>query len=477
MKRRFLKLCFLSIGLTSLFAPHSALGKPPEEFTKGQVIEKVICKADASFSYALYLPSNYAPHKKWPVVYGFDPAARGRLPVEQFKDAAEKYGYLLAGSNDSRNGPGVSLNKILQAIWADTHERFSIDEKRVYTTGFSGGARAASAIAYSLPGAVAGVIACGAGFHPNITPSKSIPFAFFATIGTEDFNMPELRALDKALDEFAIAHRVEIFTGDHAWASSELCTEAIEWMELQAMRTGRAPKNEPLIDQLWKKKVEQAKADGSSQNVYQTYLSYSALAADFKGLRETAEFENQAKQLQETKPVKEQIKQEREEDQRQMKMLRELLTLKESLEDFDNRAVALSQLKSAIANLKKRADEKEDSSERQVARRTLGAFSANSFEGAQALLFAKNYSAAAANLEIAALVRPESAGIFFSLARAYAMSGNKKKALEALKNAVEKGLTDAAAVERNDAFISLREDAEFKRIVGELKKRVGSQTK
>jgi dienelactone hydrolase len=399
------------------------------------------------------------------------------MPVEQFKDAAEKYGYILVGSNDSRNGPGVSLNKILQTIWTDTHERFAVDEKRVYTSGFSGGARAASAVAYSLQGAVAGVIACGAGFHPNITPSKSIPFAFFATIGTEDFNMPELRTLDLALEDFDIAHRLEIFEGDHAWAASELCTEAIEWMELQAMKTGRAQKNESLIDELWKKKLEQAKAYEASQDVYQTYLIYSAIAYDFKALRETAEAEKKAKQLKETKQVKERFKQEREEDQRQIKMMRDFLTLKDSLQDFDNRAVALSELKNAIANLKKKAEAKENSGERMVARRTLGAFSANSFEGAQALLFAKNYSAAAANLEIAALIRPESAGISFSLARAYALNGNRKKALDALKNAVEKGLTDIAAVEKNEAFIALREDAEFKKIVDELKRKAESQTK
>jgi predicted esterase len=477
MKRTFLKTFFLLISLSFLFVPQVAFCQQAEEFPKGKVIEKVVCKADASLSYALYLPSNYAANKKWPVVYGFDPGARGLMPVEQFKEAAEKYGYIVIGSNDSRNGPALNLNKIINALWIDTHERFALDEKRVYTTGFSGGARVASAVAYSLQGAVAGVIACGAGFHPNITPSKSLPFVFFAIIGTEDFNMPELRRLDKTLNDFNLAHHLETFEGTHRWASSELCVEAIEWMQLQAMKAGRAPKNEPLIDELLKKSLEKAKAYEASQNVYQTYLTVAAIASAFKGLRDTTEFENRAKQLQETKPVKEQIKQAREEDQKQLQVTRELLTLKESLEVVDNRAVAFSELKSAITNLKKRADEKENSSERQVARRTLGAFSANSYEGAQALLFAKNYSAAVASLEIAALVRPDSAGIFFSLARAYALSGNKKKALEALRAAVEKGFANTAELESNEAFNPLREDPEFKKITGELKKRAESLAK
>jgi dienelactone hydrolase len=471
MKQRFLKAFFLSICLSILFMPQTALCKQVENLAKGEIIEKVVCKANPNFSYALYLPSNYSPDKRWPVIYGFDPAARGRIPVEQFKEAGEKYGYIVVGSNDSRNGPAMNLNKIFAAIWNDTHERFDIDARSVYTTGFSGGARVASAVAYSLKGAIAGVIACGAGFHTSITPSKSIPFVFFATIGTEDFNMPELRNLDRSLDNFNIVHRLAIFEGGHAWAESQLCMEALEWMQLQAMKTARIPKNEPLIDGLLQKKLEQVKALEASQNTYQIYLIYTAVVSDFKGLREVGEFEAKAKQLKESKQVKEQIRQEREEDSKQIQYFKELLTLKESLKDFDNRAVALSELKTVISNLKKRADDKKNLSEQQVARRTLGAFSANSFEGAQGLMFEKNYSAAAASLEIAALVRPESTGILFSLARAYALNGNKKKALEALKNAVEKGLTDAAAIEQNEAFLILRDDAEYKKIVGELKKK------
>src|SRR2546423_12647919 len=85
-----------------LLIPQSAVGlslpgNQAEEFPKGKVIEKVSCKADASLSYALYLPANYATHKKWAILYGFDPGARGFMPVQQFKGAAEKYGYIVVG--------------------------------------------------------------------------------------------------------------------------------------------------------------------------------------------------------------------------------------------------------------------------------------------------------------------------------------------------------------------------------------------
>src|SRR4051812_18831240 len=67
----------------------------------GAIVERVVTGADATQSYALYLPSNYTPQKKWPVIFGFDPGARGKVPVALFRDAAEKYGYIVAASNNS----------------------------------------------------------------------------------------------------------------------------------------------------------------------------------------------------------------------------------------------------------------------------------------------------------------------------------------------------------------------------------------
>jgi hypothetical protein len=60
--------------------------------------------------------------------YAFDPGARGKLPVERFKEAAEKYGWILAGSNNSRNGPLQPSAEAWRALWQDTHDRFAIDQ-------------------------------------------------------------------------------------------------------------------------------------------------------------------------------------------------------------------------------------------------------------------------------------------------------------------------------------------------------------
>jgi hypothetical protein len=60
--------------------------------------------ATAGQSYALYLPSTYQPGRRWPVLFVFDPGARGANGVQHFQAAAEQFGYIVACSNNSRNG-------------------------------------------------------------------------------------------------------------------------------------------------------------------------------------------------------------------------------------------------------------------------------------------------------------------------------------------------------------------------------------
>ena len=80
----------------------------------GQIIDRVTCAADPSQSYALFVPAEYTPSRSWPVIFAFDPGGRGRVPVERYQAAAERYGYIVVGSNNSRNG-WTEIPRILAA--------------------------------------------------------------------------------------------------------------------------------------------------------------------------------------------------------------------------------------------------------------------------------------------------------------------------------------------------------------------------
>src|SRR5437667_11029870 len=91
-----------SICLTAMLWV-SCVAAYPQTPAPGTVHASVTIAADPSNSYALYLPSSYSPAKRWPVLLIFDPFARGEVSVKLFDAAAEQSGFIVVGSNNSRN--------------------------------------------------------------------------------------------------------------------------------------------------------------------------------------------------------------------------------------------------------------------------------------------------------------------------------------------------------------------------------------
>jgi hypothetical protein len=123
------------LQVTPLPAKPAPAGEPP----RGQVVDKITCAGNPGETYALYLPDGYTPDRAWPILYILDPRSRGALAAERFRPGAEAFGYILASSNNSVSDGAMEPNlKSMRAMWADTHARFTIDDRRHYAAGFSG---------------------------------------------------------------------------------------------------------------------------------------------------------------------------------------------------------------------------------------------------------------------------------------------------------------------------------------------------
>ena len=326
----------------------------------GTIIDSVPCEADPQQGYALYLPSTYSAERAWPVIFAFDPRGRGRMPVERYQAAAEKFGYIVAGSNNSRNGSWEVSMKAAEAMTADVSRRFKLEPKRVYAAGMSGGARVAMGLALGS-NLFAGVVASSAGYH-DAKPRKTVPFVVFGTAGTEDFNYHEMRELDRALTS---PHRVAIFEGGHVWLSSELAVEAVEWIELQAMASGRTPRNSDWIEGTFNARLAAAEALSGAPAV----VALDAIAGDFGELKDVTAVTAKAAALRKDKAVRETFKREQAEEQSEQRKIGEILGLERQLENRDTRPQALSQLRDEWKRLGAESAGAVDSSGRRIARR------------------------------------------------------------------------------------------------------------
>ncbi len=118
-----------------------------DSFDVGKVIHHVICKTDAAQSYALYIPVK-GNKEALPIIYFFDPHVDGSLPLNKYKALADAYDFILIGSNNSKNGNDWSITEnIWHTLFDDTQKRLKINSNRIYTCGFSGGAKVASYVA------------------------------------------------------------------------------------------------------------------------------------------------------------------------------------------------------------------------------------------------------------------------------------------------------------------------------------------
>ena len=228
-----------------------------DTFETGKVLAKIACKVDNSESYAIYIPLKNRS-QPLPVIYFFDPHGDGSLPLIKYKSLAEKYHFILIGSNNSKNGNDWSTTEnVWNTLANDSQKRLKISTNRIYTCGFSGGAKVATYVALNHH-EIKGVIANGAAL-PEITQAGNFNFSFTAIAGEGDMNMTDLVAITNDLDKTQTKHRIIFFDGIHEWAPGSAMDIAFAGLELDAMRERLANKDDNFIASFVsssKKKIE-----------------------------------------------------------------------------------------------------------------------------------------------------------------------------------------------------------------------------
>ena len=250
-----------------------------------QITDTIRCRDAAGQSYALFRPAQYDKTQSWPVILIFDPSGRGRTGIDSFTAAGRKYRFILACSNNSRNGPMSDNFAAAAAMLRDLEEKFNIDQKRIYAAGFSGGSRFAMALAVKEK-RIAGVIGCGAGIpnDRNYMPGISSGFLYYGLAGSRDMNFPEMHELPAILSsQSGVIPYLRTFDGEHQWPGSSLLTEAVEWLLLQSMNRNIIAPDKSFISFLENKTQNLIDTQLNAGNLTDAVMYMKFASRDFQG--------------------------------------------------------------------------------------------------------------------------------------------------------------------------------------------------
>ncbi|WP_299531433.1 alpha/beta hydrolase [Ulvibacterium sp.] len=244
-----MKRFLLFLSLVMAFGSHAQ----QLALKKGAITDGIKVHDTIADTFALYLPANFDASKKWPVIFVYDMEGRGKQALSMFASAAEEEDYILAASNNIRDSLSIAQNIMISTrMFKKVSSMFPLHKKRVYTAGFSNGARFASLVPTFVKN-VQGVISCGATVANTEVLSSKRPFQFIGIVGNSDFNYPEMLALEKTLNKLRFPNQLLVFEGEHQWPNHEYLSMAMEFLTLASMAKGDIPNNSAFIKEVYEK--------------------------------------------------------------------------------------------------------------------------------------------------------------------------------------------------------------------------------
>ena len=429
----------------------------------GEIVENIACKADPTQTYTLYLPTTFENTRKWPVLLVFDPRGRSVRAAELFREAADRYGWIIVSSDNTRSDGAWEPNvAALKALWPEIQGRLPADPRRIYATGFSGGAAVAYLLARTTD-EVAGIIACGGRYFPDhIEGTKA---AIFATAGATDFNNDDMHLVAEFMEGQKSPGRIEIFDGGHSWMPVPVATEAVAWMELIAMQRGLREVDETFVALQWKtdlESVDSLVADGRELDASRRLRE---MEGTYDGLKDLKEMHFRAEDIEKSAVYRSQKKANR----------RSRSFWRDCRDNVNRTMTEMSQSEKPPKKTRLERDLRlkelitqsdEDGVMGEAAQQCLNtAYASLSFYLPRDLAAAERYADLATSYDLALSIRDNSPVIWYNLACARARLGRADDAVSALARALDLGFNQRDLMRTDSDLDSLRDRKDFKELL------------
>lgn len=293
----------MKIVLLFLFSGFIFIGNAQQIFEKEKLIDSIPVVENTDETFTLYLPSTYNNKVASPIIFIFEPLARGKIGVGSFIQAAEKYNCILISSNTVKNGPFKQNFEPINRIFDYAFSKFNIDDKRVYLAGFSGGSRLATTVAV-ITGKIAGVIGCGAGFSQEQKYKPSIQeFSYAGICGDRDMNYHEMNKDKSYLKRFNFNSTLFSFDGNHRWPPPQELVKVMDWLAIQAHKKGIAKRTTAQLQKSYVDSYNEAvKSEKENQlllaaeyyertvNTYQSFFAIDSVKNHYENLQKNKQY-------------------------------------------------------------------------------------------------------------------------------------------------------------------------------------------
>jgi tetratricopeptide (TPR) repeat protein len=234
------------------------------------------------------------------------------------------------------------------------------------------------------------------------------------------------------------------------------------------MAKGIAPLDKEFVNEQFRTRVAEAKSAQGSGDIVAAERAWREIAGDFRTFRDVKGLEELARTLAASEDFRKARKNERAMLDLQDDVAKKVGNLVAGInQEPDNRTAFMGQLHAAV-NDAYREQRGSSSAERKnaIARGLASAFAYAAETGQQAML-KKDYLPAKDMFQAGATILPDSPYADYLLATVHAQLGEKKAAIQELKKAIAKGMTNPKLLE-DRAFDRLREEGAFKDILARL---------
>jgi len=274
--------------------------------------------------------------------------------------------------------------------------------------------------------------------------------------------------LDKDLNKTGIHHRILVFDGGHQWPAETYCTEAVEWMEVQAIKLGLKQKDQRLINRLFNKTKGMAQQFEAQKNLFFSITAYEAAVQLYEGLVDVAPLKEKIRFLKNSREYKHFLKNEKKRSRKEAEFIQlfgqvAAMVGQTSSVDMPGIETILRDLK--IRYLLREAEKEDNIYDRGLARRLILGLRTNSFRLGSSYMQKGDSLRAGIFFEVLDRLGPTHPSVLYNLACFYSKGKHRKKALHYLNKAIEQGFDKREFIEKDADLDFIRDEPEYKRLI------------